>query len=158
MVLFSMLKLIHGGIVHHNLEDINLLMQNKYYVIPSVNVDGIAYIERNYAKSGRIIPIRKNRHATVKCMSKSKKAKPRYQGVDLKRNYGFKWGTASMTKDPCGQSFMGESPFSEPETQAIRDFLTNHKKEIKFVFNFHASGRMWFTPYVGEFPNNLQTK
>lgn len=36
--------------------------------------------------------------------------------------------------------------------------MIKHKNEIKFVYNFHSAGRMWFIPFAGVFPNNLETK
>ena len=45
IALFSLLKMLHEGIVQMNQEYVNLLLQNKYYVIPSVNVDGVQFIE-----------------------------------------------------------------------------------------------------------------
>ena len=44
-VLYSMLKMIHGGVVNDNKHYRNLLLQNKYYVVPTVNVDGVQFIE-----------------------------------------------------------------------------------------------------------------
>ena len=43
-------------------------------------------------------------------------------GVDLNRNYGYKWGfddngSSSTTNN---ETYRGTSPFSEPETQAIK--------------------------------------
>jgi hypothetical protein len=35
---------------------------------------------------------------------------------------------------------MGTKPFSEPETQAMRDFLTANKDQIHFVYNLHCAG------------------
>jgi len=52
MTLFSVLKLIHGGLVHDSEHYRSLLLQNKFYVIPSVNVDGVFFIEQNYNKTG----------------------------------------------------------------------------------------------------------
>jgi murein tripeptide amidase MpaA len=45
MVLFTALKLIHGGVVHKDSRYQSLLAMNKYYVIPSINVDGVNFIE-----------------------------------------------------------------------------------------------------------------
>lgn len=45
MPLFSVLRLLHGAIVHKKSDFINLLVQNKYYIVPVVNVDGLAAIE-----------------------------------------------------------------------------------------------------------------
>ncbi len=65
-------------------------------------------------------------------------------GVDLNRNFGYKWnGTANInqkfcleknvgffflatvtggTSNSCKETFPGTGPFSEPETRNIRDF------------------------------------
>jgi len=43
-------------------------------------------------------------------------------GVDLNRNYGYKWGynNDGSSDDLCDESYRGSAPFSEPETAAIR--------------------------------------
>ena len=68
-------------------------------------------------------------------------------GVDLNRNYGFSHGNDNEKEDPCSEVFSGPYPFSEPETQAMRDFIFKHVKDIKFVYNFHAHGNMFVTPF-----------
>lgn len=48
-------------------------------------------------------------------------------GVDLNRNYGFKFGEGHSSKEECmphKDDYRGPSAFSEPETQAMRDFIT----------------------------------
>ena len=70
-----------------------------------------------------------------------------YTGVDLNRNYGFSHGNQGSKEDPCGESFSGPFPFSEPETRAMRDFIFKHVNEIKFVYNFHSYGNMYVTPF-----------
>ena len=54
--------MLHGGLVHQDPEYLELLTQNKYYVIPVVNPDGLAEIERIWEETGEYVPIRKNRH------------------------------------------------------------------------------------------------
>ena len=82
-------------------------------------------------------------------------------GVDLNRNYGYKWGQGNQdiaTQECGGETYQGQSAFSEPETRAIRDFLTSHKNQVKFVYNFHCSGNMYIIPFNGELPNTLPEK
>lgn len=114
----------------------NLLLQNKYYVIPSVNVDGVAYIEEEYKKTGVLPEKRKNMHIQTKECDATK------AGVDLNRNYDFLWGIGDTANDKeCdGETYGGSAPFSEPETRAIRDFVTAKKDELRFVYNLHCSG------------------
>ena len=66
-------------------------MQNKYYIIPSVNVDGVAFIERYYRKYGEVINKRTNMHIynPANCST-------HYGGVDLNRNYDYMFGTGQM--------------------------------------------------------------
>jgi len=51
------------------------------------------------------------------------------RGVDLNRNWGYRW--APLT----GRYYSGHEPFSEPETQALRDFLRDVRP--RFVVSFH---------------------
>ena len=73
-------------------------------------------------------------------------------GVDLNRNYGYKWGagTESVYQSECIDYYHGTEPFSEPETRAIRDFLTKRQYEIKFVYNFHCAGAQFILPFNAE--------
>lgn len=68
------------------------------------------------------------------------------------------WKAYDDCSDPCGECYHGTAPFSEPETRALRDFLTAHKDEIKFVSNTHSFGNLWVYPYNGEVKNNLKER
>lgn len=59
---------------------------------------------------------------------------------------------------PCSECYRGTEPFSEPESRAFRDFLTEHKDEIKFVSNTHSYGNMWIWPYNGMEQNDIMTE
>ena len=87
MVLYSVLKMIHGGIINDDPKYKKLLEQNKYYVVPTVNVDGLAEIEKAYLKDGTFLMKRKNMD-TETCQNCSLEN----SGVDLNRNYGFSFG------------------------------------------------------------------
>lgn len=129
-----------------------MLAQNIYYVVPVVNVDGLAAISENFAKTGNITLIRKNMNP----FTKPCEGKIELMGVDLNRNYGVAWDKeGGSSTDPCAENYRGAFPFSEPETRAIRDFLVSHKNQIKFVYNFHAFGNMYLWPYNSQSPNTL---
>lgn len=61
-------------------------------------------------------------------------------GVDLNRNFGFMWGFDDIgsSPTPSNLTYRGTAPFSEPETQIIRDFCNEH--EFKIVLNYHTYG------------------
>jgi murein tripeptide amidase MpaA len=150
VVLFSLLKLLHGGVVWRSQEYVDLLLQNKYYVIPSVNVDGVAFIEAEFLKTGQLPEKRKNMNI------QSKECPAAEAGVDLNRNYDFLWGVGDTANDKeCeGETYGGKAPFSEPETRAIRDFVAAKKNELRFVYNLHCSGNQYIIPFNGVNPNN----
>ena len=59
----------------------------------------------------------------------------------MNRNYGFKFGVGSSSDKECvADDYRGPKAFSEPETQAMKKFMTERQGEIKFVYNFHCAG------------------
>ncbi len=48
-------------------------------------------------------------------------------GVDPNRNYGQYWGGPGSSPDPTSQSYHGPAAFSEPETQAVRNWTRTHQ-------------------------------
>ena len=111
MVLYTILNMIHGGVLHTNGRESKLLMQNKYYIIPTLNVDGLAYIEDSFVKTG-ILP---NKRKTMNIGQTTCK-NPTNAGVDLNRNYDYSYGGGDNQTDPCSNTYRGAKAFSEPET------------------------------------------
>jgi carboxypeptidase T len=68
-----------------------------------------------------------------------------YDGVDLNRNYGFSWGYISATDVFDDPVYHGPEEFSEPETQAVRDFLASHP--FLAGVSFHTYSELILYPY-----------
>lgn len=68
-------------------------------------------------------------------------------GTDPNRNWGYKWGGVGTSGNPCSTTYHGPAPFSELETQAVRDWVEKYKDEIVLYINLHAYSQMWMTPY-----------
>ena len=66
-------------------------------------------------------------------------------GVDLNRNYGWEWGGTGTTTDPNDITYCGPEPFSEPETQAIKDLLANHHFVAGISYHTYSELVLW--PY-----------
>ena len=62
------------------------------------------------------------------------------------------------TSDPCNPYYPGPSPFSEPETQAYKAFLTKHKDELAFIINMHSYGNAFIWPFNGVRKNDIQER
>ena len=62
-------------------------------------------------------------------------------GVDINRNFGYRWGGFSIdprkgSKLLCLETFMGAKPWSEPESRAIRRFILSQPADTFEVKNF----------------------
>ena len=87
---------------------------------------------------------------------KSRKCEGVNSGVDLNRNYDISWeSNPSYDKQECGATFRGPSPFSEPETRTMRDFILANADTLKFIVNYHSYGNIFLVPYSG---NNTKLK
>ena len=63
-------------------------------------------------------------------------------GVDLNRNFGFKYAYDNIGSSSrgCSEEYRGTSAFSEPETQAIRSVVQKHRR---VSFDTFASICIW---------------
>jgi carboxypeptidase T len=102
------------------------------WIIPMVNPDGAEWD----IKDGKYKSWRKNRRNNGNGT----------YGVDLNRNYGFMWGTGGSDTDASSEVYMGKAPFSEPESQRIRDFVDTHLN-IKVLLSFHTFSELILYPW-----------
>lgn len=101
------------------------------YFIPVVNPDGLAYNQLTNPDGGGMW--RKNRLDNGDGTF----------GVDLNRNYGFKWGLDDIGSSPntWSDTYRGASAFSEIETQIMRDFCID--KKFAICLNYHSYSNFW---------------
>ena len=106
-----------------------LIDERELWFIPVINPDGYVYNETIAPNGGGMH--RKNRRDTD-CGDGTQR------GIDLNRNYGYEWGAdnSGSSPNPCSSTFRGDSAFSEPETQAVRDFILAH--EFSNVLHYHS--------------------
>jgi len=113
----------------------NLVNEREIWILPNVNPDGGEYdrIGNGWYRSWR-----KNRRHNGDGT----------WGVDLNRNYGYRWGYDDTGSSPYtgSETYRGPAPFSEPETQAIRDFVLAHPDLVASI-SFHAYGELILWPY-----------
>ena len=112
----------------------NYLIDNReMWFIPIINPDGYAYNESISPDGGGMH--RKNRRINP---SNSNCNSGTQQGVDLNRNYGYNWGAnnSGSSGNPCSAVYRGTSAFSEPETDAVRNFILS--REFINVLHYHS--------------------
>lgn len=111
----------------------NLVEQREIWILPNVNPDGGEYdIATGFYRYWR-----KNRRSNGDGS----------YGVDLNRNYAYQWGCCGgASTDPYDELYQGPAPFSEPETQAVRDLVIAHSN-ITAAITFHTYGELILYPY-----------
>lgn len=98
----------------------------EWFLLPIVNPDGYVYSWT----TNRLW--RKNRNYTW--------------GVDLNRNWGWHWGGPGSSGSPYSDLYRGPFAFSEPETQAVRDFIVAHS-EVRGYLDIHTFGNLLLWPW-----------
>jgi hypothetical protein len=106
-----------------------LVNQTEIWVVPMVNPDGHQYSvinDRLWRKNRR-----NNGDGTF--------------GVDLNRNYSYQWGGPGSSGDTFSEIYRGPAPFSEPETQAVRTFLRQHRP--RSLISYHNYSQLVLYPW-----------
>jgi len=108
-----------------------LVDQSEIWLVPLVNPDGLEYSIHFYRYW------RKNRRLNSDGS----------YGVDLNRNYGYKWAYDDTGSSPLPYSavYRGIAPFSEPETKAIQDLFL--KKDFQVLITYHSFSQVILYPW-----------
>jgi hypothetical protein len=112
-----------------------LIDNREIWIVPVVNPDGLDYaltVDDMWRKNRR-----DNLDGTF--------------GVDLNRNYNGsengdplgEWGGAGTSDLTSSDVYCGVAPFSEPETQAIRDLARAHDFQVAYDFHTYDDSVMW---------------
>jgi len=113
----------------------NLVDNRELYFVPVVNPDGYVYNEQTNPNGGGFW--RKNRRNNGGGIF----------GVDLNRNYGYQWGfdNVGSSPTPSSDTYRGTAPFSEPETQVMRDLALS--RQFTMAFNYHSYSNLLIFPW-----------
>lgn len=96
-----------------------LLDHHEIHLLLQTNPDG-----RKHAEAGA--SWRKNTNQAY-CGATSQ-----FRGADLNRNFEFQWNCCGGSdSDPCGETFHGASPASEPEAQAVQAYLRANFEDLR---------------------------
>ena len=96
------------------------------YFIPAVNIDGI--VESLYGDG---------------------LYKANSRGVDLNVNFDARWGTGEKNvREKATENYIGERPFSESETKALRDFTLSVRPDV--TVSYHSKGEEVYWEFFQE--------
>jgi len=120
----------------------NIVNEREIWILPVINIDGYLYNEQyiadGYAAGEYGFSLwRKNRRPL----------EDDNFGVDLNRNFPFKWGYDNFGSSPriTSSTYRGSSPASEPETEAIVNFINSHN--FTGVINYHSYSNLMLIPW-----------
>jgi len=118
----------------------DLVDNTEMYFVPVFNVDGYSYNISTYPAGGG--NWRKNRRYN----GVNSQGNPVY-GIDLNRNYGYKWGNDDIgsSPNPSSDTYRGTAPFSEPETRMMKYFCESHNFLI--ALNYHSFANLLLSPW-----------
>jgi hypothetical protein len=117
-------------------EEVKYLVDNlEFYFLPVENPDGYQYNCTTEPYGGGMF--RRNRRDNGDGSF----------GVDLNRNYGYRWGYDDIGSSPntWDETYRGTGPFSEPETQSVRDLC--NQVGFKETLNYHTYGDLFLYPW-----------
>nr|XP_013189801.1 unnamed protein product [Amyelois transitella] len=102
-----------------------------WYFVPVLNPDGYEYT-----------------HLKDRLWRKNRKpGAGRCSGVDLNRNFGYRWGGKGTSNSPCDEIYRGPRAFSEPESKAIQDFFKSSASEFSAYLTYHSYGQYILYPW-----------
>ncbi|VDL99871.1 unnamed protein product, partial [Schistocephalus solidus] len=109
-----------------------LLQSFQFYIAPNINPDGYEFSFRmsRYWRKNRMPT------STVGCV-----------GVDLNRNFPYKWGERGASTWPCSDTYMGTRGGDQPESKAIINKLQEIKHKVILYITLHSYGQYILTPF-----------
>lgn len=132
-------------------DSVGALRRNTLHILPLLNPDGVEIAQGRIdeADRARLVFFNDGSDDFTHWQANAR-------GVDLNHNFDadFARGKAlEREQDICGPSatrYGGKEPFSEPETQAVRDFIV--KEDIDVLFALHTQGEEIYPAGRGSLP------
>ncbi|MCK4236427.1 MAG: immune inhibitor A, partial [Candidatus Krumholzibacteria bacterium] len=113
-----------------------LVDSREIWIAPMINPDGHVYVQNNHGGPWWTW-WRKNRRDNGDGSF----------GVDPNRNYSYMWGydNEGSSPSPSSEVYRGTAPFSEPETQAVRDFCAS--RSFIVALSYHSYSELILFPW-----------
>jgi len=115
--------------------------QINFHFLPVANPDGYEYT-----------------FSTDRLWRKTRSPQGVCYGVDPNRNFDMHWGELGVSTNPCSDTFCGTEPFSEIETQNIRDYVLSISPVPTFGTAVHSAAELWLYPFgymYNRYPDNV---
>jgi hypothetical protein len=134
-----------------------IMRQSRLVIVPIVNVDGFQvsrnaapgsgpydYSQFNYEMKRKNCSISEDTPPEERTGTCDNNPSGRLRGTDLNRNYPGFWGGGGADTDWEGDTYRGDGPGSEPESDAVRDFISN--RAVTMMISNHTFGNLLLRP------------
>ncbi|VDO15097.1 unnamed protein product [Rodentolepis nana] len=109
-----------------------LLSKYQFYIAPNVNPDGYVFSHT----TNRFWRKNRNRTEYENC-----------PGVDLNRNFPYKWGLSGSSGNSCSEIYRGSSAADQAETRSIIRKLAAIAPQTKLFLTLHSYGQLVLIPF-----------
>ena len=108
-----------------------------------LNPDGYTYSRNKYRRWRKTTSKQKTSNRT----RGKKSRKTECRGVDLNRNFGYKWRGKGSSNNPCSAIYAGKKPLSESESLSLAKYLYKKRRKLAAFLDVHTYGQMWMSPW-----------
>ncbi|MGH8868572.1 MAG: M14 family metallopeptidase [Actinomycetes bacterium] len=132
----------------------SLVRNSRTIVVPVVNVDGFTISREaeplgdfslfDYEMKRKNCSISESTPAQYRTGTCEDNKAGRLRGTDVNRNYGAFWGGAGASVTWSSDTFRGDAPFSEPESQNIRELVSN--RQVTGLITNHTYSNLVLRP------------
>ena len=133
----------------------DLWQRTEFYIVPMVNPDGVDLVTGRYGPGSKEYIAARSLNTNLPF---PEGWKANIVGTDLNLNYPAGWEEARRIKfeqgftRPGPRDFVGTSPLSEPESQAMAEFT--EQKDFRLILAYHTQGELIFWKYLDYEPKN----
>ena len=126
----------------------NVVNNTQMWFIPVVNPDGFqeSIDKDDFNQSGGLQGWRKNCNETNGMPGFQNNGSGSGDGVDPNRNFGYEWDSGHSSTDPDNIVYRGSAPFSEPETQIIRELT--EERNFSIAISYHSFSQLNLYPWA----------
>jgi Zinc carboxypeptidase len=132
---------------------IDLLGRARVIVVPIINPDGYNLSRESLVEAGQPVVdpgfAYKRRNCRIQDLATPAAgecglSENRDKGVDPNRNYGGFWGGGGASLEPTNDTYRGPAPFSEPETQNVRELVS--ERQVTTLITNHTYSDLVLRP------------
>ncbi|CAL1679898.1 unnamed protein product [Lasius platythorax] len=127
----TVMYILHQVLTSKDVDVRAMAESHDWYIFPVFNPDGYVYT-----------------HTTNRMWRKNRKPHGSLcVGVDLNRNWGYRWNNFKLQNKPCSNGYTGRSPFSEIETKSMSEYIKTISDKFYAYIAFHSHAQLLLFPY-----------